>query len=342
MTTSITGPSGSSQSTFTQQTSDVQTDTSPVAVWDNLGFARLTPATLGLHLPQNPEDAEAILAQVSQELENTIGKLRDQREQAIADRVVAARGGILGTLQSLTTTGLKLIDEKAQLTKKQADLETEKTKLSKDQQTLSAATDANTAAVSVYNYWNNQVASIDQSTDPAGYANAVSQRSAAAQNVTTTQAAKNAAQQTVNDDNAAIAKTEAEIAALQQSIDQDTAVYNALQTALVSIMALADQAVLGANTANSVNTSTDLGRDQVMLREFDKIFDGLRDLANSQEARDLQKAFDQRQLVDKDTVERFAQAVIGLLPGATPLPSPFDIGQSAFANPGGSRLKIPL
>jgi len=297
---SISGPTGLPP-TLPPQTSDTQTPDAPqtptgVPFYENLGFSS-PAATIGVHLPQNPEDVQAILSEVAQQLDQTVDKLRDQRDQAIADAVAAARAGILATAQALTATGLRLTDENNQLAGKKAELSVEKTKLAQDQQTLSAAK---------------------------------------------TQPEKDAAQAAVDADNAAIAATQADIDALQTSVDQDTAVYTALQTALTTILTIAAQAAQTQKTATVVNTSTDLGRDQVTSQEFDKIFDGLRDLANSQDARDVQRAFDHRALVDKDTVERLAQAVIGLLPGATPLPSPFDIAQSAFATATGSRLKIPL
>src|SRR5262249_12280264 len=97
----------------------------------------------------------------------------------------------------------------------------------------------------------------------------------------------------------------------------------------------------------STNQIFDESRDTLTNTEFDKIFDGLRALADMAQTRDIVRAAQAQQLVNGDAVNQVVRAAIGLTAGLADAvatlvqlqPTIFDANE-VFAS--GSRFKIPI
>ncbi len=80
----VSPPVAGSTSETTSSTSP-NTSLLPATLKLDLGFQKLSLATLGIRTPNSPEDTAAILAEVAQLLDQTLDEARDKRNEALAN-----------------------------------------------------------------------------------------------------------------------------------------------------------------------------------------------------------------------------------------------------------------
>jgi hypothetical protein len=343
------------------------------AFYTQLDFDHPSVSSLGLRVPSNDGDAEALLAEVSLLLEKAAGQSRNDRDAALAQGL---HGAFLSILQSSVALAGFASDANAAVAQKAVDetkLAQDKTQLATDLQTLESAQTAYDAAVAsgdknkiaqakanltqaettVSNLATDktQVAADLKTLETATTAYNAAVKSGDSNKIAQAKANLQQAEGNLSKDDHAITTDNTNIATDQTNITTNIALYDSALTAFQAAVApVAASVAASIAQRQPAGFLDDHGHDLIQKNEFDKIFiDILQKFTNVAQGEKTDTAL-QRQFADQAALGNVGRAALGLLAGLVDVLTalqqlhPGSIASNAN-NPSlsaGSRVKIPL
>jgi hypothetical protein len=293
------------------------------AFYTELDFSTPSASALGIRVPADDGDAEALLAEVSLLLEKTSGQSRSDRDTALAHGLQGAFLSIFQSAAALQQQAQKTQAAATTLAGAEAQLASDQIQLSTDLQTLTAAQTAYDAAVK----------SGDQNK------------------ITQAQANLQQAESNVAKDSVAIGKDSTNITKDAAALTTDIAGYQGLVQAFQTLIAPA-AARVAASIAQQQPAAVvnDHGHDLNQRNEFDKIFIDILQKFTSQAQIEKADLARQSQFADQAALANIGRAAVGLIAGLGDALTALQQLQGGFVASSadnsslstGSRVKIPV